>query len=356
MNFSIILSGISFILALFPAIYYIIDILFRLRDKEQKQLTTEIISKFTVVNIDKEIDSDIYSTYKGKSIRNVNEITLRIKNTGNQSIDKSDYDVNSQVKFDFGDKTEVLAVWVLETEPDSLRGIINIVTNPDPGKVVINPLLLNENESITLKVYVNGFENKIRDETRLRGVRQIFKFRIPMKPSLRNLGISMISILILSPLLLPLISEILYNNLFYLLTSVDSSRNYSDYLFISFPDTLGAILIGILMSFTYPLIVYFIPEYIETRTTRIDLTSRGKLPKRKVVLLASISMILYVIGYGIVTLYFSAYIQDTFHYQVNISQIILLALNAADVVASFIAGIIVFLFIVLLNRLLPLKA
>src|SRR5579859_2495685 len=98
------------------------------RNRKDKQITTEIISNTSVVYISEEVKSKVQATFNNQSISDARIICLRMKNTGNEPVIITDYEVNTQIKFDFGDQAKVLDIEIPDSIPSSIKNTVNITS------------------------------------------------------------------------------------------------------------------------------------------------------------------------------------------------------------------------------------
>jgi len=349
----IALSGI--ILSFLPLIFGVINMLIKFQERKKKQLTSEI-SSTSMVYISQAIKGNITAEYKNHPINNLNLLLLKIKNTGNKTIEQADYDINNpQTRFDFGNSSEILEAEAIESEPDSIKNGLSITYTSGSGKIEFNSLLLNQSESITLKILISGFENEIKDETRLKNVKQILKSKFYMVPSLKNLAISVILLTTLSPLLLSLTSKYLYYWFLYLFTSSSYPRDVTIYTRFTFSDTIGGIIAGFTMSIVYAFITYLYSGIIISDKNKINLNSSAKFRSKEFTYISLIAFTNYIGFNGIITILINIYIGKTFHYYDNVASSVQALLNVSDTVSSLIVSIISIILILFLRSRLPLK-
>lgn len=138
--------------------------------RQRKALSYNIISNTSLVDIKEEIKGKLEVFFDGKPVENIYLIIIKFINTGNLPIKSVDYE--SPINMNFGKDARVLASEIIETDPDSLEASVNI----EGTKVLLMPILLNQKDSITIKVLVNQFDNQITIGGRIIGVKKILKF------------------------------------------------------------------------------------------------------------------------------------------------------------------------------------
>lgn len=136
---------------------FILSIVFYFQSRRRKAITWEKISELTV-------DTRSSINRRSKPIRKATELVLRIWNSGNETIEESDY--RSPIKFNFGKGAKVLHAEILETTKESLRSRANNAFKSSVNTVILEPVLLNSKDTIEFRVTLTGFTsaNKITIE------------------------------------------------------------------------------------------------------------------------------------------------------------------------------------------------
>ena len=93
-------------------------------------------------------------------------VTLKVRNSGNRSIIPKDFD--KQLTLDFGEKAYILKVDVLEKNPNGL----NLNYTIEDHKLLIDPVLLNGKDTITMAVLLRGNVNKVSVEGKIENTEQ----------------------------------------------------------------------------------------------------------------------------------------------------------------------------------------
>lgn len=136
--------------------------------RRRKNLSYEIISRTPLLSAREELAGRFQILFEGKRVKEVQMVVVRITNSGNVPITTTDYE--RPVSLDLGDKAEVLGADVTDTKPDGLEVSIGV---KERRRVVLNPSLLNPNDSITLKLLVSAYQGSLTVSGRIVGVRQI---------------------------------------------------------------------------------------------------------------------------------------------------------------------------------------
>jgi hypothetical protein len=147
----------------------IVAIIIYLAQRNRKRLAYEIISESSVVSTAEEVEGRIQILFEGKQVKKVHLIILKLANVGNIPITISDYE--REVSFAFDEKTRILSYEILETSQEALKPEIESINN----SIVVKPVLLNGGDSITIKALISEFDEEIKIDGRIVGVKVIEK-------------------------------------------------------------------------------------------------------------------------------------------------------------------------------------
>ena len=177
--------------------------------RERKELSYVEKSSYRLFDLqDRMIKENLEVLFKGKPVQESHLIVVQVGNTGNRPIEREDFENGQPLSLDFGPDTDVLAVEVVESETkpptlyqkvreslavkitsgsmtlgldqsDIAEGKIGHVRKyvrekSDPDRVLIGPVLLNQEDVVTIKTLVAGFRG-VRVDARISGVREIRK-------------------------------------------------------------------------------------------------------------------------------------------------------------------------------------
>jgi len=141
-----------------------------LRQRRRKAMSYEIVSQTPLLSMEEEVKGKLKILFEDEPVQKVHLIVAKIINAGNLPILPTDY--QRPLSFGFDNEARVLTAEVIETNPDSLEASIGI----EGKKVAFEPTLLNEKDSITLKMLVSQFDGKVTVDGRIIGVKDIRKF------------------------------------------------------------------------------------------------------------------------------------------------------------------------------------
>ncbi len=114
----------------------------------EKDVQLEILANTSLVEVNQNIVKDISITYKDQPASNLTLVDLKLSNSGNQPIKTDDYIEPIRIVFPRG--TKILEASILDSNPSNI-GLKISIENED---VLLSPVLLNENETVTFRLLV----------------------------------------------------------------------------------------------------------------------------------------------------------------------------------------------------------
>ena len=159
----------QFIGALFTIIAVIFTVLFFKMQHRHKALSYKILS-YTPLVIKDVIGEKLQILFEGKPVEDVYLSIIKIYNSGNTPIVSNDYE--RPINLYFGENSQILTNEVIEKNPDNLE----VTTHIEGTKVMVDPLLLNKKDCITLKIIFSQSDesiNNINIYGRIVGVKEI---------------------------------------------------------------------------------------------------------------------------------------------------------------------------------------
>lgn len=138
--------------------------------KHKKEISYDILSKTSLLTSKEKVEGKIKILYNEEEVQNVNFLEIKILNTGNISIPSSDYE--RPLRFIFETEAKILSAEIIKSEPESLTTVLNITQN----EMVVQPVLMNSKDSMTLKAIVsNATDGEIIVDGRIKDVKDIKK-------------------------------------------------------------------------------------------------------------------------------------------------------------------------------------
>ena len=144
LEFFYILAGIASITGIVLAVY------FYRRGRQIKELSYSIITATSLLQIGSEILGRVQILLDEKPIKNLNLLIVAITNTGNVPIATPDYE--HPVTMTFGEKAQIIEADITAKEPENLP----VAIEHDQTTVTIQPILLNSQDSLTIKMLISG--------------------------------------------------------------------------------------------------------------------------------------------------------------------------------------------------------
>ncbi len=158
-----------FVLGILGVAGFILTI-FSLFLRKKKSLSRQIISLEKIFNVNKEFADKINILYEGVAVSNVYFSKIIFINTGNVPIIIEDYEQN--IFMDFGPESQIFSVEISNQSPQNLDAKFRIAKTG----IELLPCLLNEKDSITLKILFNNKTGRYDITSRIRGVRKLSQY------------------------------------------------------------------------------------------------------------------------------------------------------------------------------------
>lgn len=131
-----------------------------------KELSCRILSIAPLFNVNDDMEGKLKFLFNDKPVKNAFLIILKIINSGKAPITADDQ--KRAITIDIGAE-KILAAEIIETQPSDMGA--NISTSN--LSIVLEPTLLNSNETVTIKSVVESFGGKISASARIVGLKQI---------------------------------------------------------------------------------------------------------------------------------------------------------------------------------------
>lgn len=167
----------TFISVIVALIAVCITIVIYLQQRNRKEITWGITSNTLVLpvpEVGEHAKSKLQVLFEGKTVDDLRLVILALNNTGDAPIEVKDFENNTPISFDFGDTAEILYAEILETKPESLKSRVQVASKiMYPGKLIIEPLLLNSKDTFTFKVLLIKFDGHVNTFARISGVKDL---------------------------------------------------------------------------------------------------------------------------------------------------------------------------------------
>ena len=136
--------------------------------RNHKSLAFKVLTETSLISIGDELKGKLQVTLDGASVQNAHLVIIRIWNNGNVSIAKSDFE--KPMLFSFSEQVNILSAKVIEKTPQSLEPALALVSR---NQFSIEPLLLNKQDSFTVKLLIADYLSKLSINARLNGVKDV---------------------------------------------------------------------------------------------------------------------------------------------------------------------------------------
>ena len=135
--------------------------------RQRKTLSFEVVSRNQLLTVGEELEGKLQVLYEGHPAKDICLIVLKLFNSGNVPVATADYE--RPISFCTGAGSKILSAAVTEREPEAL----SVETEVDQIRIVVQPVLLNAKDSITLKLLVSDFSGSVVADARIVGVKAI---------------------------------------------------------------------------------------------------------------------------------------------------------------------------------------
>jgi hypothetical protein len=157
----------QFIATLVSVVYVLGSLLIFFFQRRRKSLSYVVMSNTLLFSSNEIGAGKLQVVFKGKTVKDPRLIVVKISNSGNVPIPASEYEI--PVALRFGESTSVLTADIHGTTPGSIKATVEL----GDTEVILNPLLLNPGDSVTLKTLVSHSDGKVAVAGRIVGVREI---------------------------------------------------------------------------------------------------------------------------------------------------------------------------------------
>jgi hypothetical protein len=140
--------------------------------KGKKNLSYRVLYVVNLLSRDEELKGRVKILFDGNEVTNIQLLTLRLFNGGNTSIVKSDFE--GPMKVEFNGNVRILSSELIQAVPENLE----VAFDASAQNIMIYPLLLNGNDSMTFKLIIEGKFESLRILGRIRDIRAIKNLEI----------------------------------------------------------------------------------------------------------------------------------------------------------------------------------
>ena len=147
---------------------------FYLRQRQRKSLSYRVLAKTPLFIMDESVKGRLHVTLDGNPVIEPYLVLLKIINDGNTPITSADFE--KPLSFSFGGETSIKSREITDSFPKTLRPNLEIPpkVNVQPTRVVIESVLWNPGDSITLKFLLSRFQNGVIEcDSRIVGVKEV---------------------------------------------------------------------------------------------------------------------------------------------------------------------------------------
>ncbi len=147
----------------------IIPILYNTFTREQRSFSYEIISFDKLITLPQDHLSGLTLQYKGMPVEEPYLTIVKMQNTGNVPIKKTEFDKPISIKYK--ENVKVLEASITGKEPETIETSLSIDTN----QITLSPTLLNPGDSLIIRVLTTKTDKSLTVSGRIVGVNQLTK-------------------------------------------------------------------------------------------------------------------------------------------------------------------------------------
>lgn len=166
------------------------------KQRSRKEISWQNISNTLVlpfVDVGEQVKGKLQIFFEGKPVSDLRLIVFKLWNSGNVPIDVKDYENNNPININFGEKSEILNVEILESEPNDLRPRAEASVKVDNGNINLEPLLLNSGDTVTFKVLlIKSSDELVAVSGRISGVKKILELDTVLERNTRSIVVAAI--------------------------------------------------------------------------------------------------------------------------------------------------------------------
>lgn len=164
MDTMLVLTTLSIIIA-------IISVFITYKAWKKKKLSYAILVDTHPIKVSHGAAKTIRMTFMGREVKNVRLVELKIWNSGNDTIETSDYSEPITLLPPIATKKTLHAI-ITKREPENLP--IAVYTSPK-NYLALTPVLMNPGDVIYISLLINDYDKAILPEARISGVKKIAK-------------------------------------------------------------------------------------------------------------------------------------------------------------------------------------
>ena len=137
--------------------------------QNNKSLSYEVDIQSDLISINQNICKEIQVLLQGSPVEQLSLVTLTLKNDGEATIEKRDFDEDHPLKISFDSGANILSANVAQTSNALLIPDLQI----QEDHIIIHPILLNKGDSFQLTTLISNFSGSPDLNGRIAGVTEI---------------------------------------------------------------------------------------------------------------------------------------------------------------------------------------
>ncbi len=102
----------------------LVSVILYLRQRKFKTLAYQVSPTFPLLSVIESVKGNIKVLYDDQPVEGLEGVTIKVKNTGTEEIQKTDYD--RPVTINFGEPARILKAEIAETWPDEIEAAVSV--------------------------------------------------------------------------------------------------------------------------------------------------------------------------------------------------------------------------------------
>ena len=140
--------------------------LYRL-NRKRKEFSYEVVRNNRLFQLDDRLKSRVQISLDGKIVQDLSLAIIDVSNTGNEPIRRDDFDLPFELKF--GSNAEIISARIISAKPGDLDAHLSTTTTD----VVLQPLLLNKGDRLSIEVITAESTRNISHSVRIVGIPEV---------------------------------------------------------------------------------------------------------------------------------------------------------------------------------------
>jgi hypothetical protein len=158
---------LNIIMAICALIAIVVTVVFYFLQRKRKEISFRILYQIDLLSRNEQLENKVKILYEGVEVTNIQILTIKVVNSGNIPIVKSDFD--TPLKLELNGKVRILGLERISANPPYLE--VSYETNHN--YLLVEPLLLNSRDWLIFKLIAEGRVTSIKASGRIKDIHTI---------------------------------------------------------------------------------------------------------------------------------------------------------------------------------------